>query len=264
MRFNDDHLRTRRHRGFTLIELAVVIAIVSVLLGAMISPLVAQNKARQLRNERNAQVEIRDSLIGFAVVNRRLPCPDNDGDGVEDRTGGLGTPCTAGTDGDPDLGFLPWNNLGVRGTDTWGRLYLYRVDADFALESVPGTPAPDPTVLDLQDASGINISTYNDSKATFALANGVAAVVVSLGANGHSGTDIDGNALAVVPGSNLNEAANVAGAAGGFISRQHTPELATCDDTASSAGPLCEFDDVLIWVPPPLLFLRMVEGGALP
>jgi type II secretory pathway pseudopilin PulG len=247
-----------------LIELAVVIGVVSVLLGALISPLVAQNKARQLRNERNAQVEIRDSLIGFAVVNRRLPCPDNDGDGTEDRTGGAGTACTAGADGSPDFGFLPWNNLGVRGIDTWGRLYLYRVDADFALESVPGTPAPDGAVLDLQDVSGINISNYNDSKATFALANGVAAIVVSLGANGHGGTDIDGNALAAVPAANANEVANVAGTVGGFISRQHTRELTTCDDTASSAGPLCEFDDVLTWVPPPLLFLRMVEGGALP
>jgi len=249
--------RSRRSRGFTLIELAVVIGVITILLGAVIAPLASQNTARLLRNEHNAQREIRDALMGYAIVNRRLPCPDNDRDGLEDQLSVGPIVCN------PGLGFLPWNDLGVRGTDTWGRLYGYRVDADFVMASVPGTPAPNATGLDLQDTSTITISDYNDSKATFTLVNGVAAVVLSVGANGYGGFDIDGNAMASVPAANLNEASNVDGNTA-FVYRTHSPEQGTCNDAAASAGLLCEFDDVLTWVPPNLLFLRMVEGGALP
>ena len=109
----------------------------------------------------------------------------------------------------------------------------------------------------------------NDAKTKFALANGVAAVVLSVGANGYGGTDINGTALAAVPAANLNEAANagggtIVGAKREFVYRKHTPDPGACNDASGSAGFFCEFDDVLTWVPPTLLFLRMVEGGALP
>lgn len=252
-----------RHRGFTLFELTIVIAVISLLLGLVIAPLASQNVARQLRAERNAQQEIRDALIGYAIVNRRLPCPDNDRDGEEDLVGGIGPACDAGPDTFVEFGFLPWVDLGVQGEDTWGRLYQYRVHSAFVFQSTPGTPAPNPTGLDLQDTPDINVDDYNDSKALVRIANDVAAVILSLGPNGNGGTNIDGDAIGDAPPSNTNEASNIDGDED-FVSRNHTPVTQPCNDAAGSAPLFCEFDDVLTWVPPSLLFLRMVEGGALP
>jgi len=37
-----------------------------------------------------------------------------------------------------------------------------------------------------------------------------------------------------------------------------------CDDAAGSSGPLCAFDDLLIWVPSTVLLGKMVDAGWLP
>ena len=68
--------------------------------------------------------DIREALIGFAVTNARLPCPDTNGDGQEDR--GLG-PVAPNRVCDVPLGNLPWSDLGVPQFDSWGRLFIYRV-----------------------------------------------------------------------------------------------------------------------------------------
>jgi len=61
-------------RGFTLVELAMVLFIVSLLLGGLLVPLATQIEARQ-RSDAEEQLErIREALIGFAIINGRFPC----------------------------------------------------------------------------------------------------------------------------------------------------------------------------------------------
>ena len=70
-----------RIRGFTLIEVAIVVAIVGVLLGAMLAPLSARYELVRLRQARGALAQAEEALYGFALTHGRLPCPDRNGDG---------------------------------------------------------------------------------------------------------------------------------------------------------------------------------------
>lgn len=247
----------------SLVELAVVVVIIGLLLSALLGPLATRVEVRQLIGEQQRQVDLRDALIGFAAANRRLPCPDNDGDGLEDTTvsGPNNGPCSGGT---PDTGFLPYQTLGVPPVDTWGRLYLYRVDADYVLASSPGSP-PSGTALDLQDTSGITVQDRDESKAAFNLTTDAAAVIVSLGPNGYGGTDLQGNTIAVpaAPPTLVDEAENRNGDLI-YVARARTVPHVTCSDSDASVTFFCEFDDIVTWVPASLLKLRLVEAGVLP
>ena len=142
-----------RMRGFTLIELAVVMAIVGLLLGTLIPSFAKQHEASQAKETREILVEIREALTGFAMMSGRLPCPDTDGDGRENR--GVPPPftCTA------LLGTLPYINLGTRHVDAWGQSFQYQVTSEFTYETRPGTRPnwPIPLQLDTQDDGDITV-----------------------------------------------------------------------------------------------------------
>ena len=67
-------MRTRAN-GFTLIEMAVVVAVIALLLGGIIVPLAAQVEERRISEMQRLLDETREALAGFAVTNGRLPCP---------------------------------------------------------------------------------------------------------------------------------------------------------------------------------------------
>ena len=64
-----------RHRGFTLVELAVVMTIVVLLLGSLLYTLSAQSDQRNVDETRRRLEQARELLLSYAVVNGRLPCP---------------------------------------------------------------------------------------------------------------------------------------------------------------------------------------------
>ena len=101
-----------RRRGFTLVELAIVMMVVGLLMGASLIPMRALEERRQLRAEMQKMERVRDAIVGYAFRHRTrervikiipwfgprnewsfrlpggrpyLPCPDFDGDGFEDR-----------------------------------------------------------------------------------------------------------------------------------------------------------------------------------
>ena len=106
-------LRARiRRRGATLVELAIVLVVVGILMGGTLIPMRALEERRQLREETRRMESVRDAIIGYALRHRTrertvkfvnwhpphsvrefrlpagrpyLPCPDWDGDGIEDR-----------------------------------------------------------------------------------------------------------------------------------------------------------------------------------
>ncbi|MGH8639977.1 MAG: type II secretion system protein, partial [Burkholderiales bacterium] len=120
--------RLAPQRGFTLIELAVVIAVVGLLLGSLMVPLATQVEARQIGEARRILQDAREALNGFAIANGRLPCPASSvSNGVESPVGGGA--CTNAHDG-----FLPAATLGIMpadqegfAIDSWGNRIRYAV-----------------------------------------------------------------------------------------------------------------------------------------
>lgn len=66
-------------RGFTLLELLVVIVISSILLGGLLVPLSTRIELQQVHDEQERLADIREVLLGYAQAQGRLPCADTDG-----------------------------------------------------------------------------------------------------------------------------------------------------------------------------------------
>lgn len=92
----------RQQGGFTLLETALVVVVMGVVL---ISIMVARNQSatRSTASEAAFMDTAVSSLFKFVKRNNRLPCPDSNGDGLEDATAGVCTSTSASSGGIPYL-----------------------------------------------------------------------------------------------------------------------------------------------------------------
>jgi len=163
-------------RGFTLIEMAVVVVIVGLMLGGLLMPLTAQMDQRDYSKTKDDIDTIKNALIGYAMSHSLatdgkpyLPCPDTDGDGIENRN------VSACTNQEGDI---PWADLGMPRIDSWGRTYRYHVTAAFS-NNATGFTLTSNGDINVRQASGGAL-----------LASAVPVVILSRGKNGaDSGTD---------------------------------------------------------------------------
>lgn len=128
--------RSARHRGFTLIEIAVVIVVLSLLLAmiAGIATAMLGQQRREATRQRLAGVET--ALALFVSQHQRLPCPANGSLASNHADAGKENPDPPnGTCGsNQDNGVVPWRALGLAEqdiTDGWGNRLTYRVAPDF-------------------------------------------------------------------------------------------------------------------------------------
>lgn len=224
-------MRLPQH-GFSLVELAVAVLIITLLLGSALVPLTTQVEQRRTSDTRRALEEIREALIGFAIINGRLPCPDTDSDPA---AAGYGLEEAACNSDPVTEGYLPWKTLGVAEMDAWGVRrtsavsprtgdWRYRVDRNFALPFTLSTGFG-ADALTVRNSAGTALTSSSERPV---------AIIFSAGAN----TVADGqNALASFePTSGIYQ----------------------------SDVPSGTFDDILIWMSRPILFNRMVAAGKLP
>lgn len=183
-------------RGFTLTEIAVVLFIVALLLGAMMLPITAQVDTRDNADAQKTLGEIREALIGYATSHSAadgkpyLPCPDTDNNGIENRVASPGA-CTNAE------GLVPWVTLGLGRSDPWNNPYRYRVTPAFANSS---------NGFLLTSTGTLQLCTDNTCGAT--VATGIPAVILSKGKNG--------------AGANINEVEN-SNANNDFVSKEPDP-----------------------------------------
>jgi type II secretory pathway pseudopilin PulG len=260
-----------RGSGFTLVELAMVLFIVMLLIGGLLMPLSAQNEVRGRQETDRALSNIREALIGFAVVNGRLPCPADRTIASGVANAGLeavtvaGGPCacTAAVSGIANIGgaacddaapggvtgVLPWATLGLAETDAWGNRYSYRVTTRFA------RLASGQAVF-----GGACAPASNPIAAAFALCStGEMSVKIAVG-----GTDI----ATAVPVIVVSHGRNTLGAY--MTNGTQNPGVVAGSDEAENANGDVNFvtnsviDDQLIWLPTSILMGRMLSAGKLP
>jgi len=268
-----------RKTGFSLIEIAVVLVILSILLAVVAVPLATQVTQRKVSETKLALDNAQRALIGFAASNGRLPCPATDGTGGT--TNSLGDEAFVVGSSAADgicarfVGFLPAVALGLSPLDAesfmvdgWG---IQQNRLRYAVWGSSTTPI-NSVLYPFTKTNGMKIALTSNladstqkflfvcqaaptgtlptsSSAASSNACGTAikltdkspAVIFSLGANAATG------------GTGADELHNVNQ---DFVFVSHNPTL-----SGSAAG---EFDDIVTWISLSALFDRMLQAGKLP
>lgn len=228
----------RHQLGFSFLELAVAMFILTLLLGSILVPLATQVEQRQISESQRTMEQARDALLGHAMAFGYLPCADTNNDGLENVTGNV---CSTLSGDGISHGNLPWRTLGLAAADSWGNRFRYAVHGDYARRT-SFTLGTNTSNLRVCEAAGC----ASDLTST------AVAVLISHGKNGYGATNSAGGTVNAAPTS-ADEQENT-DADRDFISRVATA-------TGAAAG---EFDDILIWLPRYILFNRMVTAGRLP
>jgi len=237
-------LTPHRQAGFTLVEMAIVLLILTLLASGLTVGLSAHLARRAEAATDDALAESRDALLGYVVLKGYFPCPAKSAtDGAEDRDG---TSCRK------YVGLLPWASLGIPGIDGWAHRLRYAVAVQYVrnigLNSIN-------EMANLSDGA-IDIKTRNiDGTELFLTTVGgkTPVVILSHGANGLGATDQDGNLLAAPAGG--DEIRNASGDGKLFYSRPLSE---------NPAAPGGAFDDRMTWISPNLLAHRLISAGRLP
>lgn len=250
-----------RQRGFTLVELAVVLLVMATLLAGLTLPLATQVQMRRLDETRRQMEEAREALLGFAVAHGRLPCPASLQSRGEESFAPGGGPAD-GRCADFHGGYLPGATLGLSPLDmegfvrdAWGsprnrlRYAVFGPNAvngvEQALTRANGLQAA--TLTGLGDAphyllicvSGSGVGPSSCGPAANQLTRRAAFVLHSAGANAPA-----------TPSPGSDEARNLDGDA-----------VFVASEARSGVDP---FDDVVTWVPVGVLAARMLAAGRLP
>jgi len=238
----------------SLVELAIGLLILSLIIGGLLVPLASQVEQSRVSQTQRELEEIREALVGFALANGRLPCPASiASNGVESPLGGGA--CT-----NPYNGFVPAVTLGLSQVDAQG----YAVDAwgllqnrvRYAVSPASGnafTSAGQMRMVgmsalapDLQVCATGSGATVIACGAGATLATNAVAVVYSVGPNAATG----GTSMDEAQNANPNSANNDRV----FVSRVRS--------NPGAAG--AEFDDLVTWLSPNVLYARLVSAGQLP
>lgn len=238
--------------GFSLVEIAIVLVIVGLLLGGLLMPLATQQEVRRVGETQKTLDEINQALIGYALNQTppHLPCPDKTGaagagtanDGLEDFVVATGA-CVA------QEGNIPWATLGIaNNADAWGNRVHYAVMAAFS-NRLPATtftlapPGPGTLTVCQTPACAVTVAT------------GLPAVILSYGRNGFGAINSAGAAnLAPTSADEIQNTGAAPLPHTVFVSRPAT----------DANAPVGEFDDVVAWLSPNVLYNRMVSASKLP
>lgn len=277
----------KRARGFSLVELAVVMAIVAFLLGGLMYTLSAQVEQRNFEDTRRRLEQARELVLAFGISRGRLPCPArytsaaSHSNGMESfcttaATSSLSTCAgsettteqTHGTCSNHFDGFLPAASIGYLQSDTsgfavdaWGNRIRYAVTRTNTACSGSVLPAN-------------GFTTMYTSK-TYLQSYGITCqpddLLVCKSATGISGTTCGGAANQIMSqslvaviifstgkngatgGTDTDEAANLNG---DRVFVHHTPTPGTATNG--------EFDDQFTWITAGELYGKLIAAGALP
>ncbi len=239
----DDH-------GFSLIELTIVLFIIALLSSALMLGLSAQREIATTQDVERQLENAKESLLGFAISNGRLPCPaDLAAPKICPYNPALLCPGFEGVlkpDGKctSQYGVLPWLTLGLSQTDPWGNPFTYFVSEQFSGKLPVGIQASFTLESGITNTTGLaDIKTLSSQGGT-TIAIDLVAVIVSHGRR---------NA-----GAYLSDGTKIPGAIGDEFENSNNTQ------TFVAGTPTPNFDDQLVWISQHILKSRMVAVGKLP
>ncbi|NBX02982.1 MAG: type II secretion system protein [Alphaproteobacteria bacterium] len=200
MRWYNDilmHAPSPHKRAFSLLELSIVLAVISVLLGGVLN-IAAQMTRDKKQAELTMKMDaIEAALIGFRKANNRLPCPADGSLAISDAnfskeaaTPGTctgGTPAASFSNGNLVGGVVPTRTLGLPDEftfDPWGGRFTYALGKEMTATGAFITYSPTATLATPLTIKTASIGTTISSAAL--------AVVVSHGQNGHGAFQLSG------------------------------------------------------------------------
>ena len=264
-------LIARRVQGFTLVELAVVLAIVGLLLGSLMYTLSAQSEQRAREQTQRSLEQAREALLGFAVANGRLPCP------ATAASNGAELPAGGGDCNSYD-GFLPAVTVGFQPVDSdgfaidaWNNRIRYAVTRNLNAATCAGTSSvPHFTVTATLKQNGISCLPHPNELLVCKSSTGAVAGSCGAADNHLTNAAPSGTVVAILFSTGKNFANAPSAAAATAAGR--ADEAANLDGNtvfvshtlAPSGAAGGEFDDMLVWVPVGVFYGRLVGAGVLP
>lgn len=281
-------------RGFSLIEISIVLIIAGLALGAGLAALGPQIKERRFTQTQSQLNSTADAILGFAMTNGRLPCPATPtSNGLEafctTATGGCVQTtdattagaqrgrCAAGAAVSVALGYVPARSMGLGDqnpngvlVDAWAQTVTYAVSAVLA-NTHPNTAVTFPA-----GNCSAGVPCYPWTQARGALAayydgtswlpvrlqteTAICAAAAGITATSCNTAPVVATASFVVSSYGSNGAAaagNASELANTNNDRIYVQLSRTADVPAATY-----FDDLFAWGTPEKVLQRMIESGA--
>lgn len=262
----------KKCRGFTLVEMAIVLVILGFVLAALLTPLQAQRNQLFQTQTQNTLEEAKKALLGYAQSQGRLPCPatatsntDAGSLGMENPLGGTRntTPPAAVPNCSTYLGFLPAATLGIEPTDVsgfvldaWNNRIRYAISSSNSSALIVnglacgGDTAPDFTTAGNMGAVGLSCLTPD-----------LRVCATSTAANCTPAINLTNNAVVVIYSTGATGAQGSVGKADELENLDNNGIFVSHDSRASD--PNGEFDHMVAWISPYVLYNAMIEAGQL-
>lgn len=206
----------RDNKGFTLIEVALIILIGGILLASLSTGLLVYIKQAKINETREKMKQVTSAIAQFQAVNGYFPCPasrtikaDITGFGLEVgsgtpndcRTGAFaGTALAVGGTGDNiRIGTVPVRSLNLPDDymfDSWGNRLTYAVSAERTMSASYATHTGTIAVVDSTGGTVITPAGRGDY------------IVISHGQNGRGASNYEGSVAVACPVATALEAEN--------------------------------------------------------
>lgn len=178
-------VRLLRERGFTLIEIAIVLVVVGLLLSGGLLAVAPVLENQQISDTEENLDRIEDALVLYVIQNGCLPCPaDGSLNVTASANEGLAegpaatfytTGCAASCRADSGVNVVPWRTLGLTEddiVDAWGNRIFYGVSSGLvstsSMQRTTDTfPSGSLTVGDTADSTPYDNITSNAAYVVF-------------------------------------------------------------------------------------------------
>jgi prepilin-type N-terminal cleavage/methylation domain-containing protein len=233
--------KTKTLLGYTLLEMAIALAIIGFATGALYTTLTASYAVQTVSNTNNALDKIQSALDTYVAKNGYVPCPASRTAAVSSATYGVATDCTAtAPTGTIDvgsgaaqirIGVVPTRTLDLNDSDMldgWDNRITYVVIKQLAQNSTSFTSYTNTAA----DSIIINDSSGNRINAPLADDNHVVYLLISHGRSGHGAYNSNG--------------ANFI-ACGSFVDSENCNSNNTFVDTNYNPNTAKLFDNIIRW-----------------